>query len=348
VNGSHDRDQSIERLLRQSFKATEVGVTGSCLDAETLSAWIDGGLSGAALEIAQSHVADCARCQALVGAMARIDAIVGQQRPSSRLWLAWLVPLTAAAAAVALWVAVPRGPAAPARQATDIQAPAPEVKASEPGSVTQPRSPQAASAAKEETSGAERDSASSAQAQARELRKDAGRLETDGLKPQAKTAGEIASSASADQAAPAPAAAPQPVAPTARQRFEERSGNTLAETITIAPIMIVSPDPSIRWRLAGSAVEHSTNGGASWAAVATGLTAQLTAGAAPSTTVCWVVGRGGVVLLSTDGRSFSRVAFPEMTDLSAVRASDARSAVVSTMDGRTFTTTNGETWQSSR
>jgi hypothetical protein len=136
VNGSHERDQSIERLLRQSFKAAHDGVTDSCLDAETAAAWIDGGLSGARLETAQSHVADCSRCQSLVGALARTHAIVPQPEPAPRRWLAWLVPLTAAAAAFALWVAVPRDVGAPVPQATDVQkhaaAKAPEVALAEP------------------------------------------------------------------------------------------------------------------------------------------------------------------------------------------------------------------------
>jgi photosystem II stability/assembly factor-like uncharacterized protein len=60
-----------------------------------------------------------------------------------------------------------------------------------------------------------------------------------------------------------------------------------------------------------------------------------------------VAGRAGVVLLSTDGRRFSRVPFPETMDLSAVRATDARSASVSTTDGRTFSTIDGGvTWTS--
>jgi photosystem II stability/assembly factor-like uncharacterized protein len=58
-----------------------------------------------------------------------------------------------------------------------------------------------------------------------------------------------------------------------------------------------------------------------------------------------VVGKAGAVLLTTDGVTWRRVAFPEMADLSAVRATDARSATVSTVDGRMFTTTDGgETW----
>src|SRR6185503_5019433 len=71
-----------------------------------------------------------------------------------------------------------------------------------------------------------------------------------------------------------------------------------------AGIMFLSPDPSIRWRIAGSVVERSTNGGSSWDPVPTGTASDLTAGAAPSGLVCWVVGRGGLVLLSTDGRNW--------------------------------------------
>src|SRR5262245_57898501 len=103
------------------------GATQECLDAETLAAWADGELSGAALEMAQTHVADCRRCQAMVGAFARTEAAAPvptaapAAEPSMRRWLNWLVPLTATAAALAIWIAVPRNtqvsrPAATAAQ----------------------------------------------------------------------------------------------------------------------------------------------------------------------------------------------------------------------------------------
>jgi photosystem II stability/assembly factor-like uncharacterized protein len=51
------------------------------------------------------------------------------------------------------------------------------------------------------------------------------------------------------------------------------------------------------------------------------------------------------VLVSTDGRTWRRVTFPEITDLSAIRARDARSVSVTTADGRIFNTTDaGATW----
>jgi photosystem II stability/assembly factor-like uncharacterized protein len=114
-----------------------------------------------------------------------------------------------------------------------------------------------------------------------------------------------------------------------------------------APFEITSPDPSVRWRIGGdlSVLEHTTNGGTTWEAASIGARVDLTAGASPSPSVCWLVGRGGVVLLSTDGRTWRRMPFPEMTDLTAVQADDARPATVSTADARKFRTTDGGlTW----
>jgi photosystem II stability/assembly factor-like uncharacterized protein len=65
--------------------------------------------------------------------------------------------------------------------------------------------------------------------------------------------------------------------------------------------------------------------------------------------VCWVVGRAGTVLLTTDGRRFQRLPFPETDDLAAVRAMDARTAIVTTADMRNFRTTDGgQTWTPTR
>jgi photosystem II stability/assembly factor-like uncharacterized protein len=51
------------------------------------------------------------------------------------------------------------------------------------------------------------------------------------------------------------------------------------------------------------------------------------------------------VLLSTDGRSWTRLAFPEAVPLAAIRADDAETATVTTADGRQFVTDDGgRTW----
>jgi photosystem II stability/assembly factor-like uncharacterized protein len=93
-------------------------------------------------------------------------------------------------------------------------------------------------------------------------------------------------------------------------------------------------------------VEHTTNGGAQWNQVAIDSSFLLISGTAPSASVCWLVGRAGVVLRSTDGATFERVAFPEATDLKSISATDARTAIILTADGRTFTTADGGlTWR---
>ena len=102
----------------------------------------------------------------------------------------------------------------------------------------------------------------------------------------------------------------------------------------------------IRWRItSGRIVEHSTDGGATWQEQPTGATlppaSRLTAGSAPSPSICWLVGQDGIVLLSTDGRTWRRLGLPTTNSLVAVRAADERSATVIDVDGRTYVTTDG-------
>jgi hypothetical protein len=338
VDSSRERDQSIERLLRQSRQSLQAprnaGVTDSCLDAETLAAWVDSGLSGAALEMARTHVADCARCQSLVGALARINSAAPPAEPERAVhgWLAWLVPLATAAAAVAVWIAVPHHEldrAARLPQPMEIQRQAADTRTKEPAlPAGQPQAPASGN--------------NVGQPMRTLVPSEAAKGEADSLGKQSATSGAITRSASVLSAPAAPAATAAPSPAAAKALDSVGSAQRRAEAVRVE---IVSPDPMIRWRIAGSGVQRSADGGASWEATSTGISTELTAGAAPSALVCWVVGRGGVVLVSTDGRSWRRVAFPEMTDLSGVRARDASTASVSTAEGRTFSTTDaGATW----
>ena len=108
---------------------------------------------------------------------------------------------------------------------------------------------------------------------------------------------------------------------------------------------IVSTDNATRWRISGGLVEKTTDGGRTWTRVTTGVKAEFTAGASPTPTTCWLVGQRGVVLLTIDGQKWEQLKFAEATDLSAVRATDARTATVTTIDGREFSTIDGgNTW----
>jgi len=107
-----------------------------------------------------------------------------------------------------------------------------------------------------------------------------------------------------------------------------------------------APGTEFQWRVGPAGrIEHSANGGKTWTRQASGVTTDLHAGAAPSPDVCWVVGRAGVVLRSTDRRTWRRIAFPETVDLIAVTATDAATASVTAVDGRVFRTSDGgKTW----
>jgi hypothetical protein len=74
---------------------------------------------------------------------------------------------------------------------------------------------------------------------------------------------------------------------------------------------------------------------------------EVTAQSAPSDSVCWFVGRAGLVLLTTDaGATFKRVDLAERLDIITVSATDARIAVVTTAGGRRFRTEDGgTTWR---
>jgi Putative zinc-finger len=356
VGSAGERDQTVERLLRQSIKTPpRGGVTDACLDPETLAAWTDGGLSGSELEAVQLHVANCARCQDLAGTLARMPPAVHPVEPvhSSRRWLAWFVPLTAAAAAAVIWFVVPGNLGAPLNKRevavvsetptgqVDAQNRAVQPAASEP-SVPSParrdepqappatQTPQGAGTLEGRARADVNEPSTVARAEEKES---ADNLSNDKDKAEAVRAPAAPPPAAAAQAAAAPAA--------------ERLGAAAMRAANVVVQDIVSPDPAVRWRIVGAAVQHSANGGSTWEAVPIGIAAELTTGAAPATTVCWLVGRGGVVLLTTDGRTWRRVPFPEMTDLSLVRTVDAggRVASVSTADGRTFVTTDaGATW----
>jgi len=105
---------------------------------------------------------------------------------------------------------------------------------------------------------------------------------------------------------------------------------------------------STRWRvIAGTHVERTVDAGVTWNAlpIEPALKTPLLAGVATSPLNCWLVGRGGVVLVTNDGSTFRRVSVPEVVHLTAVTAQDAMRATVTAIDGRKFTTTDGGlTW----
>ena len=110
--------------------------------------------------------------------------------------------------------------------------------------------------------------------------------------------------------------------------------------------VIRTPDPRIMWRFAsGGFVERSEDGGRTWKGQLPNQSAHYTAGSAPGTKICWLIGDNGVILLTEDALNWQTIPPPADADFVAVRARDASSATVTAADGRKFTTTNrGKAW----
>ena len=330
----NDRDASVDRLLAGTLKArADAAPEGTCLDAETLAAWADESLDARERASAEAHAADCGRCQALLAAMVRTLPPPGAAKSPWRMpALGWLVPLTVAATALVIWVAVPsRGPVQVSGGGAEVGDQVPPARAAAP--VTAPLV----------------DAKVNAEANLRE-RRDAAPLEKKASPAPEASANALSEAVTLPATAPVPLAAP--AAPPqsgadANLRREAPLASARASTFANAPeIVVVSSNPATRFRLLhGGGVQRSADAGASWRTEVTGATETLAAGSSPSPSVCWLVGSSGTVLLSTDGRSWRRLAFPEAVDLREVIATDSETATVTTADGRAFVTDDGgRTW----
>jgi hypothetical protein len=286
--------------------------------------------------------------------------------------LGWLIPLTAAAAALLVWAVVPRRnlPLSdrPVQVASDRpvalpgdrslvlpdqgrtlgrSAPSPAPPAKTEAQLQRQFQPSRAPAAITAPSSAPRISRDSsregASAAAVDKLRALEKVEQKAAPTSAKEPSQAVIARGGDRVEPpTPAAA----APPAARSLVANASNAAPAFRAVVGTVIVSSSQASRWRIVpGGTVERSTDGGSTWQAQETGATVTLVGGASPSPSVCWLVGPTGTVLLSTDGRSWQRVAFPEATDLISVRATDEKIAAVTTLDGRTFSTRDGGlTW----
>ena len=126
----------------------------------------------------------------------------------------------------------------------------------------------------------------------------------------------------------------------ARRRWRRRSRSALPRRSSCLPIPRAGGGFFRADRCSGSA-----DGGATWQTQTTGVSETLSGGSSPSPSVCWLVGPRGIVLRTTDGRSWTRIPFPEAVQLASIRATDDKTATVTTEDGREFVTEDGgRTW----
>ncbi len=150
--------------------------------------------------------------------------------------------------------------------------------------------------------------------------------------------------------APAQVQTLSPAAGLPRQAAEQQvlvqaQVSNLEELDKLDANVIASPKRKTLWRINGGLIERSKDHGASWKTQSTVANGLFTAGAAPDAHTCWLVGRNGLVALTTDSANWRKIPSPVLADLAAITARNADVATVTTADGRKFSTTDaGQHW----
>lgn len=156
--------------------------------------------------------------------------------------------------------------------------------------------------------------------------------------------------------APVNQPAPRPAAPSglgvaglggaAPSSFSNQTVAGLAKAV--APGVTFAAVDGPMWRVGPTGnIERSSDKGTTWQPQSSGVKADLLAGTAVSDQVAWVVGREGVILRTTDGETWQRVASPNrlMVDWTNIQATDADHASINSSDHRSFRTEDGgKTW----
>lgn len=319
-------DDSLDPLLRAAARqADDARRANACLEPDVIASWADGHLGRADTAALESHAASCDRCRAVLAALIRTIPAAAEKSP---WWkapvLRWAAPLGAVAGAAIIFVTLDRTIGRDREMPADSTLSAPAVLA-------------------------ERDTPPAPTVAAVPVEPPEGRVQPDAARTrQPAPSQQVAESV---KPAPSPPAAP-PTAPAPRGARAEAAPGQLA-TDAIAgfqspdrgPLMLASPDKSVRWRVLPGRVERTTDGGETWDTHPLATTVLLTTGGCPSPDVCWIAGAAGTVLRTTDGRTWVAVASPDSADITSIRPTDALTAVLTTADGRSFVTADGgQTW----
>jgi hypothetical protein len=150
--------------------------------------------------------------------------------------------------------------------------------------------------------------------------------------------------------------APQPRAKVtggnlvAQGAINGRSGLALMATDQSNWVLVPVAGTKTLWRIGpAGAIERSIDLGLTWQGQFADEKVSLLAGWAPSGQVCWVVGRRGTVLRTTDGQHWEKVTSPAAVDLISVTAKNAQKATVTAADQRKFKTTDGgQSWEAAK
>lgn len=348
-----DRDPAFDRLIARGLDR-EIDVSGNaCPDADLLAAWFDHTLSALERERIEAHVSGCACCQQILASLARSEPEVVRAAPApapAHPWhwhWRWLVPLATAAVVVVVGTRTLRAPGpvvmsgrAPSVAQAPVSATAelrvPEAKAEPVGA------PPAAAPARK------RESAPSPGAPS-----PAARAESDTVGLPAKTGETARAEPDAAAGKAITVTAQLPVAPRPPEVTEEarlKSAHTLKALLGAPQASVSVAGPSgttTTWRFGrGGTIERSSDGGQTWERQSSGVTTALTDASALTDSVCWIVGERGVVLRTTDGRTWQALPSPTEFDLVAVHAWSETAATITASDRAEYETTDGgKSWR---
>ncbi len=359
-----------DRLLRDALHETASTMPSPmCVDADRLALWADGTMTGTDRAAIEAHAAGCARCLALLAAMTRIEPAPIATAWWRRARFAWVWPLATATAGLVIVAGLavierrtpvpaavaPSDAAAQRALPATVQAAPPAASQREaagvPAQPAQPAAPASAPAPRRLERSANAAATPSTQSEMRRKPEAVAPVAASPAPPTAAEAAKDTAPPPAPAMAPAPMSAPAAPALAARDEMARPAGAgafaaqpAMKEAASV-PVVIPSPDRASQWRIVGGAVEHTADGGVTWQSQPIGIATPVRAGAAPAARVCWLAGMAGLVLRTTDGATWIRIAFPEPADLVAIQAADASHATVITATGQRFSTSDGgATW----
>ena len=350
--------EPLDTILRRAMRAQPGPATPECADAEALAAYSDRSLAAAERERLETHFADCMRCQLVLADIARADESARDARAVSEVpwYRRWriAIPALAAVGAILVFIAI-RRPVSEAPQSNEVvamakrEAPATELAAPAPAAA--PEMPEAASApapaapapppappASNEIAMNEAKAPAAAAPRAQAMNGTAPHRTLRSAAPLAVPGAMFAQSA-------------EPAASAGAQRFAgaEVGGALIephAESRAAMLAVISPPDRSVIWSVGknGMILRLDPPDGRRHLQ-RSGVSTDLVAGAASSSSVCWVVGNGGTILRTTDGEHWAAVASPTTENLVAVSSVSAADATVTTASSKSFATSDGGvTW----
>jgi hypothetical protein len=365
-----DGPDGLDGLIRPVLQGQSA--TDPCPEADLLAAHYEGELSERERLELNRHISQCARCQAHLALVARSDASAvepASSRATTTRWnwtLGWAGLAATLVAAVVVWMVASRPASLPQSAATPVttvadsspaatNVPSPSVPSPNVPSPSVPSLKRARPVAPVgvPTSDLAKPPAPVKEPKATPL----GATSTLSVDRVAERAEQRDNNAAAKAAQSA--AAPTPEKDDRDPRRENlqtvttlaapapQAARTFAARSSPATVPVTSSNGQSVWRVEGADIRHSTDGGRTWTGQVVTGTNQLVAGSAPSPTICWMVGRQGLILRYQDMVGWERRQSPEAVDWVSVIALDLDRATVVASDGRRFRTEDGgQTWAS--